>query len=123
VPAPLPAQLLTTTAEAAQDDPALRVAIALAGVPRCCPARSGRSAWTRSTCLAAGSTPAVSTPLDEFTATAIRVYLAFRDRRWPATTSPYLLVTRKTAHTGDPSASLDELPVPRPARHRRPVPR
>jgi hypothetical protein len=41
-------------------------------------------------------------PLDEFTATAIRGYLAFRNHRWPATTSPYLLVTRKTAHTGEP---------------------
>ena len=41
-------------------------------------------------------------PLDEFTATAIRGYLAFRNQRWPATTSPYLLVTRKTAHTGEP---------------------
>jgi len=41
-------------------------------------------------------------PLNEFTATAIRGYLAFRDQRWPTTTSPYVLVTRKTAHTGDP---------------------
>src|SRR5262249_59512519 len=41
-------------------------------------------------------------PLDDFTASAIRGYLAFRDQRWPATTSPYLLVTRKTAHTGQP---------------------
>jgi hypothetical protein len=41
-------------------------------------------------------------PLDEFTATAIRSYLAFRNHRWPATTSTYLRVTRKTAHTGEP---------------------
>jgi len=41
-------------------------------------------------------------PLDEFTATAIRGYLAFRSQRWPATTNPFLLVTRKTAHTGEP---------------------
>src|SRR5262249_37323429 len=39
---------------------------------------------------------------DEFTAAAIRGYLVFRNQRWPATTSPYLLVTRKTAHTGQP---------------------
>jgi hypothetical protein len=42
-------------------------------------------------------------PLDEFTATAIRGYLDFRDQRWPTTTSPFLLVTRKTAHTGEPA--------------------
>jgi hypothetical protein len=41
-------------------------------------------------------------PLDEFTADAIRGYLDFRGSRWPATTSPYLLVTRKTAHSGEP---------------------
>jgi hypothetical protein len=41
-------------------------------------------------------------PLDEFTVSAIRGYLDFRNQRWPTTTSPYLLVTRKTAHTGSP---------------------
>jgi len=41
-------------------------------------------------------------PLDDFTASAIRGYLDFRNQRWPATTSPYLLVTRKTAHTSQP---------------------
>jgi hypothetical protein len=41
-------------------------------------------------------------PLDEFTASAVSGYLAFRNYRWPATTNPYLLVTRKTAHTGQP---------------------
>ena len=42
-------------------------------------------------------------PLDDFTATAISGYLAFRCQRWPLTASPYLLVTRKTAHTGEPA--------------------
>ncbi len=41
-------------------------------------------------------------PLDEFTASTIRGYLGFRNHRWPATASRYLLVTRKTAHTGEP---------------------
>ena len=44
----------------------------------------------------------VNRPLDEFTAGAVHGYLNFRNRRWPATTSPYLLITRKTAHTGQP---------------------
>ena len=43
-------------------------------------------------------------PLDEFTVSAIRSYLGFRNQRWPATTSPYFLVTRKTAHTGEPAS-------------------
>ena len=34
--------------------------------------------------------------------TRSRSYLDFRNQRWPATTNPYLLVTRKTAHTGQP---------------------
>ena len=92
---------------------------------RCCPARSGTCAWTRSTWPAGGSTPAAWTgPLDEFTASAIRGYLGFRNQRWPATTSPYLLVTRKTAHTGEPVSQFwMNQAVPRPARHRRTAPR
>lgn len=41
-------------------------------------------------------------PLDEVTADAITSYLGFRNQRWPSTTNPYLLITRKTAHTGEP---------------------
>lgn len=45
---------------------------------------------------------ALDRPFDEFTADAIRGYLDFRGARWPATASPYLQVTRKTAHTSEP---------------------
>jgi len=38
-------------------------------------------------------------PLDEFTAAAVRDYLAFRRRRWPRTTNPHLLVNNHSAHT------------------------
>ena len=38
------------------------------------------------------------------TADAITSYLGFRNRRWPSTTNPYLLITRKTAHTGEPAS-------------------
>jgi hypothetical protein len=41
-------------------------------------------------------------PLEEFTAGAVRGYPGLCNRRWPATTSPYLLVTRKIAYTGQP---------------------
>ena len=41
-------------------------------------------------------------PLDEFIVVRFLGYLDFGSRRWPATTSPFPLVTRKTAHTGQP---------------------
>jgi hypothetical protein len=103
VPAPLPVHLLTETATAAKGDPALRVTVALAGVHALLPGQirhlrldqidlHGRR-------LDAGG---LDHPLDEFTASAIGVYLGIRSQRWPATSSPFLLVTRKTAHTGEP---------------------
>ncbi len=103
VPAPLPAHLLTTTAEAAKDDPALRVAVALAGVHALLPGQIRHLRLDQVDLPGRRLDPGgIDRPLDEFTATAIRGYLTFRDRRWSATTSPYLLVTRKTAHTGEP---------------------
>ena len=38
-------------------------------------------------------------PLDEFTAAAVRDYLAFRLQQWPRTTNPHLLVNNHSAHT------------------------
>jgi hypothetical protein len=107
VPVPLPAQLLAATAEAAEDDPALRAVVALAGVHALLPGqirhlRTGQVDLPGRR-LAPGG---LDRPLDEFTAAAIRSYLDFRRSRWPATASPYLLVTRKTAHTGEPVSSF-----------------
>ncbi len=103
VPAPLPAHLLTTTAEAAKDDPALRVAVALAGVHALLPGQIRHLRLSQVDLPGRRLDPGgLDRPLDEFTATAIRGYLAFPDQRWPITTSPYVLVTRKTAHTGEP---------------------
>jgi hypothetical protein len=103
VPAPLPAHLVTATAAAAKDDPALRVVVTLAGV------HALLTGQIRHLRLDQVDLPdhrldpgGLDRPLDEFTATAICCYLGFRNRRWPATASPYLLVTRKTAHTGQP---------------------
>jgi integrase len=102
VPAPLPANLIATAAAAAKDDPALRAVVALAAVHALLPGQ------IRSLRLDQVDLPGrrldpggLDHPLDEFTVSAIRGYLDFRNQRWPATTSPYLLVTRKTAHTGD----------------------
>lgn len=103
MPVPLPGHLLATTAEAADHDPALRAVVALAGVHALLPGQIRCLRLDQVDLPARRLDPAgLDHPLDEFTATAIRGYLAFRSHRWPATTSPYLLVTRKTAHTGEP---------------------
>ena len=103
VPAPLPAHLLTAIAAAAKDNPALRVAVALAGVHALLPGQIRHLRLDQVDLAGRRLDPGgLDRPLDEFTATAILGYLDFRNQRWPATTSPYLLVTRKTAHTGEP---------------------
>jgi hypothetical protein len=103
VPAPLPAHLVTATGAAAKDDPALQVAVALAGVHALLPGQIRHLRLDQVDLPGRRLDPGgVDHPLDEFTATAICGYLAFRNHRWPATTSPYLLVTRKSAHTGEP---------------------
>jgi hypothetical protein len=103
VPAPLPAHLVTATAAAAKDDPALRAVVALAGVHALLPGQIRHLRLDQVDLPGRRLDPGgLDRPLDEFTAGAVRGYLGFRNRRWPATTSPYLLVTRKTAHTGQP---------------------
>lgn len=103
VPAPLPGHLLTATAAAAKDNPTLQVAVALVGVHALLPGQIRHLRLDQVDLASRRLDPGgLDRPLDEFTATAIRGYLDFRGKRWPATTSPYLLVTRKTAHTGEP---------------------
>ncbi len=105
VPAPLPANLIDTAAAAAKDDPALQVVVVLAGVHALLPGQIRRLRLDQVNLadrrLDHGG---LDRPLDEFTVSAIRSYLDFRNQRWPATSSPYLLVTRKTAHTGEPAS-------------------
>ena len=103
VPTPLPSHLLAVTAEAAADDPGLQVVIALAGVHALLPGQIRHLRMDQIDIPGRRLDPGgLDRPLDEFTATAIHGYLGFRSTRWPATASPYLLVTRKTAHTGEP---------------------
>ena len=103
VPVPLPAHLLTVTSEAAVRDPALRAVVALAGVHALPPGQIRHLRTDQVDLPGRRLDPGgLDRPLDEFTAAAIRSYLDFRGTRWPATASPYLLVTRKTAHTGEP---------------------
>jgi hypothetical protein len=103
VPAPLPAHLVTTAGAAAKDNPALQVAVALAGVQALLPGQIRHLRLDQVDLPGRRLDPGgLDRPLDEFTATAIRGYLDFRNNRWPATSNAYLLVTRKTAHTGEP---------------------
>jgi hypothetical protein len=103
VPAPLPPHLLAETAAAAKNNPALRVVIALAGVHALLPGQIRHLRLDQVDLADQRLDPGgLDRPLDEFTAAAIRSYLDFRNQRWPVTTSPYLLITRKTAHTGEP---------------------
>jgi len=107
VPAPLPAHLLTATAAAAKDDPALRVVVALAGVHALLPGQIRHLRLGQVDLPGRRLDPGGQDhPLGEFTATAICSYLGFRSQRWPATTNPFLLVTRKTAHTGEPASQF-----------------
>jgi hypothetical protein len=43
-------------------------------------------------------------PLDDFTRLAVADYLAYRQRRWPNTANPHLLITQQTAHETGPAS-------------------
>ncbi len=105
VPAPLPAHLVTAAAAAARNDPALWVAVALAGVHALLPGQIRTLRLDQVDLPGRRLDPGgLDRPLDDVTATAITSYLGFRSQRWPSTTNPYLLITRKTAHTGEPAS-------------------
>jgi hypothetical protein len=106
VPTPPSSHLLAATSAAAKENPALRVVIALAGVHALLPSQIRHLRLDQVNLPGRRIEPGgPDRPLDEFTASAVHSYLAFRDQRWPTTTSPYLLVNRKTAHTGRRSPS------------------
>lgn len=118
VPVPLPAHQVTAIGDAAAGNPALRAVVALAGVHALLPGQIRHLRTDQVDLPGLRLDPGgLDRPLDEFTADAIRGYLDFRRTRWPATASPYLLVTRKTAHTGEPVSRFwmarlfKELPV------------
>ena len=107
VPAPLPARLVTEAAAAARNDPALWVAVALAGVHALLPGQIRHLRLDQVDLPGRRLDPGgLDRPLDEVTATAITSYLGFRNQRWPSTANPYLLITRKTAHTGEPASQF-----------------
>jgi integrase len=91
--------------KASAHSPALRVVIALAGVQALPPAQIRRLTlkdidlpnWR----LDLNGT--VRT-LDTFTTEAITAYLAYRHARWPHTSNPHLLLTRRGAHDHTPAS-------------------
>ncbi|CAM5613387.1 hypothetical protein SGLAM104S_02785 [Streptomyces glaucescens] len=97
VPIPLTSQKVDAVATAAEQDPALRVVVALAGV-HALPARRIRALQLDQVDRPGRRLdPADSNrPLDDYTAEAITNYLAHRRRRWPNSTNPHLLVSGNT---------------------------
>src|SRR5262249_46511418 len=108
VPAPLPPHLLAAAAAAAKDNPALRVVMALAGVHAPLPGQIRHPRLDQAGLVGPPLDPGrprparPTRPLKESPPAALRASPASRNTRCPATASPYLLVTRKTAHTGQP---------------------
>lgn len=105
-PVPLPEALARAIGTAADTDPALHMVVALIGIHGMYP-KQARELPLEAVDLRQGRlTPGeLSRPLDSYTQQATAGYLSYRRQRWPATTSPYLLVSSKTAHTGQPVTS------------------
>jgi hypothetical protein len=103
VPMPLPTHQVTATAATAKGNPALQLAVALAGVHALLPGQIRHLRLDQIDIPGRRLDPdGLDRPLDELTAIAVHGYLDFRNNRWPTTSNAYLLVTRKTAHTGEP---------------------
>jgi hypothetical protein len=120
VPAPLPSHLLTAVAAAAKDNPALRVAVALAGVHALLPGQIRHLRLDQADLPGRRLDPeGLDRPLDGFTASAISGYLAFRNQRWPVSAGH----PQDRAHWPAGQRVLDDHAIPRPARYRRTAPR
>lgn len=105
-PVPLPETLARAIGTAAGTDPALRMVTALIGIHGMYP-KQARELPLEAVDLRQGRIVhgELNRPLDSYTRQAAADYLAHRRQRWPATISPYLLVSSKTAHTGQPVTS------------------
>ncbi len=96
-------------------DPALRVVLALVGVhalgPRQVRLLTLEHLDLPNSRLDIGG---ATRTMDPFTAHAINGYLTYRHTRWPRTSNPHLLVTRRTAHD---QAAVSEFWLSRLLRH------
>lgn len=102
-PATLTTGMLHAIGDAAKNDPALQIVIALIGV------HALRPHQVRGLTLDQVDLPnqrinlgADQRRLDEYTAAALTTYLHYRHQRWPDTGNPHLLLTRRTAHERGP---------------------
>ncbi|MGW2032213.1 hypothetical protein [Streptomyces sp. NPDC001811] len=120
IPTAIPASLTTdemeAVAQAALQDPALRVVVALSGV-HALPALQIRTLLDQVDLAECRLDPeSLNRPLDEYTAKAITDYLDYRRGRWPNSTNPHLLISRNTATTTTAVGTfwLDKLVKPLP---------
>lgn len=105
IPIPARAADLAAVSLASRDSPALRLVVALTAVHALPPGAVRRLRLDQVDLADRRLDPGgLNRPLDEFTATAVRDYLAFRHQQWPRTTNPHLLVNRHSAHTTDPGS-------------------
>ena len=98
-PGRLTAEVLQLTGQAAAQNPALRVVLAFVGVHALLP-RQVRLLRLEHVDLpnARLDIGGATRTMDPFTADAISGYLTHRHTRWPSTSNPHLLMTRRTAH-------------------------
>lgn len=102
-PSALDPDALRQLGRASTHNPALRVAIALAGVQALTPAQIRRLTLEDidlpNRRIRLNDT---ARTLDAFTTEAITTYLTYRHARWPHTSNPHLLLTRRSAHDHTP---------------------
>ena len=98
-PNQLTPEALQSIGQAAAHNPALRVVLALVGVHALGPRQVRLLSLEQLDLPNSGIDIGGATrTLDPFTADAISGYLTYRHTRWPRTSNPHLLVTRRTAH-------------------------
>lgn len=100
IPASLTAEEAEAVDQAALQDPALRVVVALSGI-HALAAHQIRMLLLDQVDLAGCrlNPENLNRPLNEYTAEAITDYLDYRRGRWPNSTNPHLLISRNTATT------------------------
>ncbi len=106
IPLPVAPADLRAVGHAAERNPALKVLVALVGVHALYP-RQARELMLDAVDLHRNrlSLPGGERPMDDYTRAAIADYLRLRRSTWPTTTNPYLLVTQRTVHSGQPVTS------------------
>ncbi len=102
-PASLSTDSLRQLGDAADRDPALRVVLGLIGVQALLPNQVRRLRLDQlDIANRRFQLDGVDRTLDTYTVAAIESYLDYRHQRWPHTTNPHLLTTRRTAHEQNP---------------------